>query len=205
MAVPQAHWLAPHDLTTPANHRPHGSAGTTANTRSNRPHGSARTTGPAYPTRNMGSVRYQAVDGAPVVDARRRTVSRLINAVVFLFAVWLTVSADPVAYVGTGRFDVFWNHAVVGLAVGAVALVRVAKPAGTGALVLTNSLLGGWLMISPFWYGYGGGLTDALALWNDVLVGGAVLLLTLATAALRDRGSDDELPPLGDTDRWQLR
>jgi SPW repeat len=152
----------------------------------------------------MGSIRYDGLDGAPVVDERRRTVSRVVNAVVFLAAVWLTVSADPVAYVGTGRFDVFWNHAVIGLAVGAVALVRVAKPAGTGALALTNSLLGVWLMMSPFWYGYGGGRTDALALWNDVLVGGTVLVLTLTTAALRDRGSD-EVPPLGDTDGWQLR
>jgi hypothetical protein len=120
--------------------------------------------------------------------------------------VWLTVSADPVAYRGTGRFDVFWNHAVVGLAIGAVALVRVAKPAGTGALVLTNSLLGAWLVISPFWYGYGGGTADAAALWNDVAVGGGVLLLTLATAALRDPvPDDDEVPPLGDAGGWQLQ
>jgi hypothetical protein len=185
MAVPETHWLAAHDITTPANYRPHGPVRTTA---------------------NMRPTRYHAVDGVPVVAERRHNMSRVVNAVVFLIAVWLTVSADPVAYRGTGRFDVFWNHAVVGLASGAVALVRVAKPAGTGALALTNSLLGAWLIISPFGYGYGGGTADGAALWNDLAVGGAVLALTLATAALRDPAPyDDEVPPPGTAGGWHLQ
>jgi hypothetical protein len=170
MAVPQTHWLAQHDITTPANSR------------------------------------HRAVDGVPAPAERRRGVSRVLNALVFLVAVWLTVSADPVAYRGTGRFDVFWNHAVVGLAVGAVALVRVAKPAGTGALVLTNAVLGAWVVVSPFGYGYGGGTADGAALWNDVVVGAAVLLLTVASGTVRDRArDDDELPPPGDAGGWQLQ
>ncbi len=203
MAVPETHWLAAQDITTHANRRSHGPGRSTADRRPNRPHG------PVHTTADMSSGRYDGyvVGGVPVDAERRHNLSRVINAVVFLVAVWLTVSADPVAYQGTGRFEVFWNHAVVGLAIGAVALVRVAKPAGTGALALTNSLLGIWLIICPFGYGYGGGTTDAGALWNDLAVGGGVLVLTLATVALRDHLArhDDEIPPVGTGDGWYLR
>jgi hypothetical protein len=150
MTLPETHWLAEHDLTTPANHRPTG-AGRTAP-------GTAATTA--------------ATD-------QRRELTGPATALVFLAAVWLVVAAIPVAYHGTGRFDVFWSDVVIGLALATVTLIRLSRPAAPSPLVGITLALGAWLMAAPFVLGYGGGSHDVRALWNDLALGFAVLVLTL--------------------------
>src|SRR6266508_5028459 len=51
------------------------------------------------------------------------------DALVFLAAVWLVIASVSVAYQSTGRFDVLWNDAVVGIAVGVVTVTRLAGAA----------------------------------------------------------------------------
>jgi hypothetical protein len=149
MPLPETHWLAEYDLTTPANDR-HAT-----------PNGRPHATEAAAPRRDLG---------APA------------TALVFLAAIWLVVAAIPVAYEGTGRFDVFWNDVVVGLALATVTLLRLARPAVPTLAGITFAL-GGWLILAPFVLGYGGGTSDVPALWNHLALGVAVLGLTWFGAA----------------------
>jgi hypothetical protein len=149
MTLPENHFLAEYDLTTPANHRH------------------------AAPNGRSSATEAAAEPG----PAPRRDLAAPATALVFLAAVWLVVAAVPVDYWGTGRFDVFWNDVVVGLALAAVAMLRLARPAVPSLSGITFAL-GGWLVLAPFVLGYGGGTRDVPALWNHVGVGVAVLVLT---------------------------
>src|SRR5262245_2586756 len=74
------------------------------------------------------------------------TGGRWTEALVFLAGVWLVAASAPLAYAATGRFDVFWNDAVVGIAVAVVTLTRLVRatvPASTAAI---TAALGTWLM-----------------------------------------------------------
>lgn len=118
-----------------------------------------------------------AGDSPPVLtDESRRTVS-LIDMLLFLAALWLVVSAVPVAYMGAGRLDAFWSDLVVGLALCAVTMLRLTRP--DASFVVLNVALGGWLLAVPFVFQYG----FSAELWNNVLVGVVVLGLTGIGAA----------------------
>src|SRR6266498_3501459 len=104
------------------------------------------------------------------------------DALVFLAAVWLVIASVSVAYQSTGRFDVLWNDAVVGIAVGVVTVTRLAG-AAMPATAAVNCALGAWLVVAPFVLGYGGGGAGRLSLWNDLAVGIVIVALTLATMA----------------------
>lgn len=124
--------------------------------------------------------RASAGHGPP--DARRRSVrAGWADALVFLAAVWLVVASVPVAYGSTGRFEVFWNDAVIGIAVGVVTMARLLGPDRTPSTAGINCALGTWLLAAPFVFGYGGGGTDGRPLWNDLAVGVAIVSLTLAS------------------------
>jgi hypothetical protein len=159
MTMPEAHWLSAQDLTTPANDR-HPTAGADADGARPRL---------AEPVGGSGA-------------AAHREPAAAATAVVFLAAVWLVVAAIPVAYRGTGRFDVFWSDVVVGVALAAVALVRLTRTAVAPSLTGITLALGGWLVASPFVLGYGGGPRDAAAFWNDLALGFLVLGLTVFSA-----------------------
>jgi hypothetical protein len=120
-------------------------------------------------------------DGRPP-DAAPRRLGVRTDAVVFLAGVWLVISAVPVAYHGTGRFDVLWNDVVVGLAVAVTAMVRLARPGGLPGQAPIACALGGWLIAAPFVLGYGGGPGDGRAFGNDVVVGLVIVVGTLAGA-----------------------
>lgn len=114
-------------------------------------------------------------------DRPVRKAANPVNTLLFLAAVWLLVSAVPVAYMGAGRFDAFWSDLVVGLALCTVMLIRLTRP-GTGLAAIMLGL-GAWLVAAPFVLAYP--LTGAM--WNDVLVGLVVLALTgLGTAQVED-------------------
>jgi hypothetical protein len=115
------------------------------------------------------------------------TGGRWTDALVFLAGVWLVAASAPLAYAATGRFDVFWNDAVVGIAVAVVTLTRLVRatvPASTAAI---TAALGAWLVAAPFVLGYGGGTADARLMWSDLLVGLTILTLSLAGLGMKPR------------------
>ncbi len=62
----------------------------------------------------------------------------------------------------------FWNSVVIGLAVSFFAILRLAMPFRYPEMSWINILLGLWLVVSPFLFGFA---TIAPALWNSILVG----------------------------------
>lgn len=125
----------------------------------------------------------RATDDHAPPDAPRRGASGGADAFVFLAAVWLVVASVPLAYTPTGRFDVFWNDTVVGVAVGAVTMTRLVGPGMTPATTAINCALGAWLVAAPFVLGYGGSPADGPARWNDLAIGVAIVVPTLASLA----------------------
>lgn len=158
MSTHLSSWLAGEDLTTPANHR-----------------GPVVEPSPAAATgRERTVVEQVAVPYRPVRSSRT-------DALGFLAAVWVVLAAVPVAYLPTGRVDMLWNDAMVGIAAGAVTMIRLVRAGMAPSTTGISCALGGWLALAPFALGYGGDPTEQLARWNDIACGGAILALGAAS------------------------
>jgi hypothetical protein len=139
--------------------------------------------------------RHRTVEAPPDASPHRGRTTR-VDALVFLAAVWLLIASVPVAYVPTGRFDVFWNDAVVGTAVGVVTMIRLVGSGVPDSTAGITGALGGWLVAAPFVLGYGDTPAGRLARWDDIAIGAAIVVLSLATlAAARIRSTAEPVPP----------
>jgi hypothetical protein len=132
-------------------------------------------------TTTANNRRTATVDQAPPDTSRQRRRTGRADTLVFLAAVWLVIASVSVGYESTGRVDVLWNDAVVGIAVGIVTMIRLVGPTPTPGTAAINCALGTWLVVAPFVLAYGGGPADRLALWNDLAVGVAIVALTLVS------------------------
>jgi len=65
-----------------------------------------------------------------------------------------------------------------------VALARMVAPFRTVALGMVNVALGAWLVAAPFVLAY----NTTVATWNDIAVGGVVMVLAVVSAALARHG-----------------
>jgi hypothetical protein len=103
-----------------------------------------------------------------------------------------------VAYLPTGRFDMLWNDAMVGVAACVVAITRLVRPGLAPTTTGITCALGGWLVAAPFVLGYGDNATEHLARWNDFSSGAAIAVLGLATmVAARPRTAVARVPSSG--------
>ena len=118
-------------------------------------------------------------DGDRPGRQRRRPSSDATGGLVFLAAMWLTISSFSLYYRDTGRYDAFWNGAVVGLAIAVLFLVRVVRPAETTSLGWVTAAMGGWLVAAPFVLDFSSAENASLTVWNDIVVGVLVLVLSL--------------------------
>lgn len=91
-------------------------------------------------------------------------------------AIWLVLSPFILGFGGTALAT---NAIVVGIVVGVLALIRVFSPLSTGWLSWINAIAGLWLIIAPFSIGYLG----LAALWNSLILGLIVLVLSLWSSA----------------------
>jgi len=163
MSTHLSSWLAGEDLTTPANHRsPVAEAPPPSASPSPAP-------GRIYAETAPGEVPYR-----PARSSRT-------DALGFLAAVWVVVAAVPVAYLPTGRFDMLWNDAMVGVAAAAVTMTRLVRTGMAPSTTGISCALGGWLAVAPFALGYGTYPTEQVARWNDVVSGAAILVLGTAS------------------------
>jgi hypothetical protein len=117
----------------------------------------------------------------------RRGLAGSTGAPTFVAAVWLAMASYPFYFL----YEALWNDVVIGAAIAAVSLTRVAKPVETRSLGWVNIVLGAWLLVAPFAWGYGNTIGAARAAWNDVFVGLVVVLLSgiglLPAASRSDR------------------
>lgn len=94
------------------------------------------------------------------------TQIRIASTIALIVAAWLIavnfLLLRPVTVVAP------WNHAILGLAIALMAGYRMARPHRTQGLSWMIAVLGLWVIISPFAFGYSG--VDEV-LWTDLVAG----------------------------------
>jgi hypothetical protein len=127
-----------------------------------------------------------------LLDTSTSRVSRLTGptaALTFLAAVWLAMASFPLYF----TYEAQWNDVVMGAAIAAVSLARIAKPVETRSLGWVNIVLGMWLLVAPFVWTYGSMTGSAPAVGNDIAVGLFVVLLSGVGLLPARTGSDRSL------------
>ena len=118
--------------------------------------------------------------------AARSSWAQLPSALNLLAGGWLLLS-PMMLYPALVRADSpAWNDMVVGVVIALFAMVRLVSPRGSANLSWINFVLGGWLIASPFVLSTSLARYPTVALWNEILVGAAVMLLA-TWSALRGR------------------
>ena len=101
----------------------------------------------------------------------------------FLAGIWIIISAWVYGAIYTSGSA--WNSIVVGIVIAVFAAIRFFSPRSAVGLSWINALLGIWMIISPWVYGYAG--TNTARMWNSVIFGIIVLILGVwSAAATRD-------------------
>jgi hypothetical protein len=81
----------------------------------------------------------------------RADAAKVTGGINLLAGIWVFVS--PWVY-GAGSNSNAWNSWIVGALIAFFALIRWANPSGARWLGWANMILGAWLFISPWVYGY---------------------------------------------------
>jgi len=97
----------------------------------------------------------------------------------FLAGVWIIISAWVYGAIYTSGSA--WNSIIVGIVIAVLAAIRFFAPRSAVGLSWINALLGIWMIISPWVYGYAA--TSAGRMWNSVIFGIIVLILGVWSAA----------------------
>jgi hypothetical protein len=114
---------------------------------------------------------------------------KVLNWIIALYGLWELGDIVLPFIIGFGNVQAFvWNHIIVGMVlvlVGAWA-ARTSNAGTARTLDWIAAVAGGWLMIAPFLLG-----TPHIAagLWNDIIVGGIVLILGVWAALALPRAA----------------
>ncbi|MCW8193859.1 SPW repeat protein [Proteobacteria bacterium 005FR1] len=107
---------------------------------------------------------------------------RIASGLNVLIGVWLIAAPWILGY---GVNAAIWNDVIVGVALLVLAGIRVAMPGRYASISWVNVVLGVWLFLAPFILQYGSlalvGVSSAI--WNDVILGIAVIVLGWLSAA----------------------
>lgn len=96
----------------------------------------------------------------------------------FLVGIWLIIS--PSVYGEPTVPGAAWNSIIVGIIIAIFAAIRFFAPRSAVGLSWINALLGIWMIISPWIYGY---TANTGFMWNSVIVGLIALVLAIWSAA----------------------
>ncbi len=128
-----------------------------------------------------------AVRRQPTVETERQTVYST-SGINIVAGLWLILAPAALGYAGVEA--ALWNSVVVGIAVAAMAILRVVRPLEFEGVSWTNFILGIWLVVSPFVLG----LWDLTPMvWNNIIVG-IVILALAATSARATRALHETRP-----------
>lgn len=94
---------------------------------------------------------------------------RSISVINLVLGVWLVISPFILSYTTTSSY---WNQIIFGAIVGILAIVRLVSPRMTWPSWI-NSLIGLWLIVSPFILNY----VRDVAYWNAIILGVVVAIL----------------------------
>lgn len=119
-------------------------------------------------------------------DPDRVAAVVVLSIFTFMTGIWLIIARFAVDYRDTGEgFNGYWNSAVVGAGIAALAVIRFLIPLRSASLSLLIIVLGLWLIAAPFALAYSDGRNALGATVHDMVVG--VIVLALATMAWRSR------------------
>jgi hypothetical protein len=108
----------------------------------------------------------------------------LPNALLLIAGVWLIISRFvfdyPLAGSTTGGV---LNGVVIGIAVAILALVRMSAYRSNPLINVVTVVAGGWMMASPWAFGYPHFGTFGRPGWSDIIVGGFIIAFGLLGAA----------------------
>ncbi|HEU4585369.1 MAG TPA: SPW repeat protein [Gemmatimonadaceae bacterium] len=108
---------------------------------------------------------------------------RVASGLNFLAGIWIIISAWVYGAIYTSGSA--WNSIIVGIVIAVFSAIRFFSPRSAVGLSWINALLGIWMIISPWVFGYAG--TNTARMWNSVIFGIIVLILGVwSAAATRD-------------------
>jgi len=113
---------------------------------------------------------------APPESSDKITAMRVASLVSMCAGFWLFVS--PWAFYGLSDVRAAWNCWIVGFLIFAIAGIRVARPVYSVPFGWANVLLGVWVFISPWVFGFSG---DGKWLTNSVCTGAIVIAMSIAS------------------------
>jgi hypothetical protein len=117
-----------------------------------------------------------------------QTTSSTSNGIDILAGVWLILAPFILSF--SGLATATWNNIIVGAVVVVLAIISLASTRSTASRWL-NALAGAWLFFSPFILGYS---TASRALWNDLILGAIIAIVSIWSAnALSNANNDREL------------
>lgn len=102
---------------------------------------------------------------------------RTASGICFLAGIWLIISAS--VYTGLHASAAGWNSIIVGIIVAIFAAVHFYTPRSTVGLSWLNLLLGIWMIISPWIYGY---TAEHGAFWNSIILGIIIVIFAFWSA-----------------------
>ncbi|MFD6859233.1 SPW repeat protein [Rhodococcus sp. NPDC060090] len=103
----------------------------------------------------------------------------MVSTITMLFGFWVAMSPFLWHEPGTDFWTAArWNELLIGSVLVVLGLVRLARPVRVLTATTLGGLAGGWLMLSPFVFGYGPGADATPATVNDFVVGLTILAVT---------------------------
>lgn len=117
---------------------------------------------------------------------------RLASGLNFLAGIYLLISA----WIAGASAGSTWNGVIFGIIVAILAATRFSGATGPWASWI-DALIGIWLIISPWVYGYSGSGWE----WNSIVVGIIMLVLGVWSAMAGSAGPNPASGPPAGTDR----
>lgn len=109
---------------------------------------------------------------------------KVASGLSLLAGLWIIISAWVFGDIYTSGNA--WNSIVIGAVIAVSSAIRFFSPRSAVGLSWINALLGIWMIISPWVYGYAS--TNEARTWNSVIFGMIVLILGVWSAtATRER------------------
>lgn len=105
----------------------------------------------------------------------RATAARVPSFFTLLAASWF---ASPLGFFGLDHELYVWNHVLAGGIAATIALCRLVWPRATTPFAYVNMLLGLWIIISPFVFGYA---DNTPLLTNSIGCGSVILVWSLVS------------------------
>jgi SPW repeat len=113
-------------------------------------------------------------------EKQDRVIAAKTSSVVCLFAgLWFFVS--PLAFFGVSEQRDGWNSWIVGALIFLVACARMRHPMNSTLASYINAVLGAWVFISPWVFGY---TADTGRFVNSLAVGLVVMFFALDSASV---------------------